>query len=169
MARVASFFQLGTDLDPDSRQSQAEERTSISPADAVTDSATGPSCERKDFFIERDGLRFAGVHLIIDLHEAERLDDLDYVEQALRDCVAASRASLLHIHLHHFTPNGGVSGVAVLAESHISVHTWPECGYAAFDVFMCGATEPHRTVEVLKEAFRPGRLSVSEHLRGGDL
>jgi len=165
MARVASFFQLGTDLDPGSRQTQAEERTSISPADMVI----GPDVERKDFFIERDGLRFAGVHLIIDLHEAERLDDLAYVERALRDCVAASGASLLHIHLHHFTVNGGVSGVAVLAESHISVHTWPECGYAAFDVFMCGDTEPHRTVEVLKQAFRPGRIAVSEHLRGGGL
>jgi len=160
MARVASFFQLATDLDPGSRQSQAEDDSAVAPAG-------GSGHGRKDFFIERDGLRFAGVHLIIDLHEAERLDDLAYVEQALRDCIAASRASLLHIHLHHFTPNGGVSGVAVLAESHISVHTWPECGYAAFDVFMCGDTLPHRTVEVLKEAFRPGRISVSEHLRGG--
>jgi S-adenosylmethionine decarboxylase len=164
MARVASFFQLGTDLDPGSRQTQAEEHIAI----AATGLMSGPADERKDFFIERDGLRFAGVHLIIDLHEAERLDDLAYVEKALRDCVAASGASLLHIHLHHFTLNGGVSGVAVLAESHISVHTWPECGYAAFDVFMCGDTEPHRTVEVLKRAFKPGRIAVSEHLRGGD-
>lgn len=164
MARVASFFQLGTDLDPGSRQSQAEERFPVAPAGP----RRGSDGDRKDFFIERDGLRFAGVHLIIDLHEAERLDDLDYVERALRDCIAASGASLLHIHLHHFTPNGGVSGVAVLAESHISVHTWPECGYAAFDVFMCGDTKPHRTVEVLKRAFRPGRISVSQHLRGGE-
>ena len=164
MARVASFFQLGTDLDPGSRQSQAEEHISVAEIDLRRES----DHERKDFFIERDGLRFAGVHLIIDLHEAERLDDLAHVERALRDCITAAGASLLHIHLHHFTPNGGVSGVAVLAESHISVHTWPECGYAAFDVFMCGNTRPHRAVDVLKRAFRPGRLSVSEHLRGGE-
>jgi S-adenosylmethionine decarboxylase len=164
MARVAAFFQLGTDLDPGSRQSQAEEQISV----PSTVSKYESSDDRKDFFIERDGLRFAGVHLIIDLHEAERLDDLGYVERALRDCITASKASLLHIHLHHFTPNGGVSGVAVLAESHVSVHTWPECGYAAFDVFMCGNTEPHRTVEVLRRAFRPGRISVSEYLRGGE-
>jgi S-adenosylmethionine decarboxylase len=80
--------------------------------------------------------------------------------------VDAAGATLLHIHLHHFTPNGGVSGVAVLAESHISVHTWPERGYAAFDVFMCGAAEPERTIEVLREAFRPARLVIGEHLRG---
>jgi S-adenosylmethionine decarboxylase proenzyme len=45
-------------------------------------------------------------------------------------------ATLLHIHLHHFEPNGGVSGVAVLAESHISIHSWPKRGYAALDIFM---------------------------------
>ena len=60
------------------------------------------------------------------------------------------RATLLHIHLHHFTPNGGVSGVAVLAESHISIHCWPEAGYAALDVFMCGDAEPRETVGVLE-------------------
>ena len=75
-------------------------------------------------------------------------------------------ATLLHIHLHHFTPNGGVSGVAVLAESHISIHTWPERGYAALDVFMCGAAEPQRSVDVLRAAFQPKRLVVGEHLRG---
>ena len=165
MARVASFFQLGTDLDPGSRQSQEEERISIASASLERK----PAGARKDFFIERDGLRFAGVHLIIDLHEAERLEDLAYIERALRDCITEAGASLLHIHLHHFTPNGGVSGVAVLAESHISVHTWPECGYGAFDVFMCGDTKPHRAVKVLKQAFRPRRISVSEHLRGGAL
>lgn len=165
MARVASIFQLGTDLDPGSRQSQAEEHISVAPAD----SQSAALDDRKDFFIERDGLRFAGVHLIVDLHEAEWLDDLAYVERALRDCIEASGASLLHIHLHHFSPNGGVSGVAVLAESHISVHTWPECGYAAFDVFMCGDTRPHQAVAVLKRAFRPGRIAISEHLRGGEL
>lgn len=164
MANVASFFQLGTDLDPGSSHAQVEEHA----APASGKPLEGPDGERKDFFIERDGRRYAGVHLIIDLHEAERLDDLAHVEAALRDCTRAAGASLLHIHLHHFTLNGGVSGVAVLAESHISVHTWPECGYAAFDVFMCGETKPQRAVEVLKRAFRPGRITVSELLRGGE-
>ena len=161
MANVASFFQLGTDLDDGSSHTQTEE--------FAAQAALNTGEERKDFFIERDGHRFAGIHLIVDLHDAERLDDLEYMEAVLRECTDAAGASLLHIHLHHFTLNGGVSGVAVLAESHISVHTWPECGYAAFDVFMCGETEPHRAVDVLKCAFRPGRISVSEHLRGGDL
>jgi S-adenosylmethionine decarboxylase len=122
---------------------------------------------RKDFFVERHGLRFAGTHLIVDLYEAERLDDLAHIEATLRDCVEAAGATLLHLHLHHFTPNGGISGVAVLAESHISIHSWPECGYAALDVFMCGDADPHRTIEVMRRAFRPERVAVAEHLRGG--
>ena len=119
-----------------------------------------------DHFITRDGVTFAGSHLIIDLWEAEGLDDKDRIEQAMRDAVKAAGATLLHIHLHTFTPNGGISGVAVLAESHISVHTWPERGYAAFDVFMCGSAEPRKAVAVLEQAFAPKRVVIGIHKRG---
>jgi len=122
--------------------------------------------DRKDFLIERNGERCAGAHLLIDLKGASRLDDIDYIDMVLRSCVTAAGATLLHIHLHHFTPNGGVSGVAVLAESHISIHTWPEYGYAALDVFMCGNTQPHNTIEVLRNAFQPAEIAVEERLRG---
>ena len=74
-------------------------------------------------------------------------------------------ATLLHIHLHHFQPNG-VSGVAVLAESHISIHTWPDAGYAALDVFMCGKANPDACIPVLREAFKAKRVEVNEILRG---
>lgn len=121
---------------------------------------------RKDHFVSRDGKHFAGTHLILDLWGASRLDDLEHMEQALRRCVDEAGATLLHIHLHHFTPNGGISGVAVLAESHISVHTWPERDYAAFDVFMCGEARPERCQPVLTAAFRPERIDVHRHLRG---
>lgn len=127
------------------------------------------SDERKDFLIEREGERYAGMHLLIDLKNASRLDEIEHIDQALRECVTAAGATLLHIHLHHFTPNGGVSGVAVLAESHISIHTWPEYGYAALDVFMCGAAEPRKTIGVLKAAFQPGEVEVEERARGRGL
>ena len=78
----------------------------------------------------------------------------------------AAGATLLHIHLHTFTHGGGVSGVAVLAESHISVHTWPERGYAAFDVFMCGDADPRKALPILKRAFAPKRVVLGEHKRG---
>ena len=120
----------------------------------------------KDHFVQRDGLVFAGTHLLLDLWGAKRLDDLERMEKALRDCVDHCGATLLHIHLHHFTPNGGISGVAVLAESHISVHTWPEREYAAFDIFMCGDALPEKGVEALKKCFGPCNVTVTEHKRG---
>ena len=86
--------------------------------------------EEKDHFIQRNGVEFAGTHLLLDLYGASQLDNIEQIEQAMRDIVSACGATLLHIHLHHFSPSGGVSGVAVLAESHISVHTWPERDYA---------------------------------------
>ena len=122
--------------------------------------------ERLDFFKVKDGERFAGTHLIIDLWDADDLDDIELMERALREAVDASGATLLHIHLHHFEPNGGVSGVAVLAESHVSVHTWPERRYAAFDAFMCGDADPTRCVPVFEKAFDPGRIEVQTYLRG---
>lgn len=122
--------------------------------------------EPADHFIIRNGEEFAGTHLIIDFWGAQDLDDLKLMEQALRKAVEVSRATLLHIHLHHFTPNAGISGVAVLAESHISVHTWPERNFAAFDVFMCGDAQPEKAIAVLQATFKPAHVNVHEHLRG---
>jgi S-adenosylmethionine decarboxylase len=115
---------------------------------------------------QRTGVRCAGAHMIVDLYGANRLDELSLMEQTLRRCVEAAGATLLHIHLHHFEPNGGISGVAVLAESHICVHSWPERNYAALDIFMCGKARPERCIEVLLEAFSPRRAEIQELLRG---
>jgi S-adenosylmethionine decarboxylase len=122
--------------------------------------------DQKDHFINKNGLSYAGSHLIIDLWEAEGLAERERIEAALIDAVTEAGATLLHIHLHKFEDGGGISGVAVLAESHISVHTWPEKGYAAFDVFMCGDAQPRKALEVFKRAFAPGRIVVGEHKRG---
>lgn len=122
-----------------------------------------------DHFKERKGVKYAGEHLIIDIWDATHLDDLKLMESTLRDAVEVSGATLLHIHLHHFTPTGGISGVAVLAESHISVHTWPEKNYAAFDVFMCGNAEAEKTVSVFQKAFASNNIDVKEILRGIEL
>lgn len=150
-----ALFQLGMDS---ARLNTAQTEEEVTTRPYV------PECN--DHFIERDGVVCAGEHLIIDLFDAERLDDLPFIERTLIECVRAAGATLLHIHLHPFEPNGGVSGVAVLAESHISIHSWPERAYAALDVFMCGKAQPRRCVDVLKAAFRPGRIEVKELLRG---
>ena len=80
--------------------------------------------------------------------------------------MAASGATLLKLDLHCFSPSGGITRAAVLAESHISIYTWPERAYAAIDAFMCGNADPHRAIEVLRHAFTPRMLTVSEHRRG---
>jgi S-adenosylmethionine decarboxylase len=154
----SALFQLVTSL----------EAPGVSPRDDSGSAAAAAvqADQRNDHFVVRNGVRCAGAHLIIDLYEAERLDDIDHIEETLRGCVAAANATLLHIHLHHFEPNGGVSGVAVLAESHISIHSWPEASYAALDVFMCGNANPDACVPVLREAFKPERVAVSVLLRG---
>lgn len=120
----------------------------------------------KDYFVERNGVKFAGTHLLIDLWGASGLDDIALIEAALRESAETAGATILHCHLHHFSPNGGVSGVLVLAESHISIHTWPERGYAALDVFMCGACDPYRSIPVLKRAFAPDNITLGEQRRG---
>jgi S-adenosylmethionine decarboxylase len=124
--------------------------------------------DREDHFIRRDGRVFAGTHLIIEVVGGTGLDDEARIHRAFRDCVEECGATLLHIHTHKFSPQG-VSGVAVLAESHISVHTWPEIGYGAFDVFMCGDAEPWRAVGVLARAFATDDVRVKELLRGDGL
>lgn len=125
-----------------------------------------PPTPRTDYFVERDGLVFAGSHLLADFWGATGLDDRDLIETALREAVDACGATLLHIHLHRFTENGGISGVAVLAESHISVHSWPERGFAAFDIFMCGGCNPHNAIPVLRRHFQPETVQLSENKRG---
>ncbi len=159
MAFYDTLFQLGMDL---TRSSTAQEEDRREAARVAHE-------DRKDFFIERDGVRFAGTHLLVDLFGARRLDDIQHIKRTLERCVDVAGATLLHIHLHHFTPNGGVSGVAVLAESHISIHSWPEANYAALDVFMCGDAKPQNCVEVLCEAFDAEDVVLTTHHRGSKL
>lgn len=124
------------------------------------------SRQTPQFPVSRSGVPAAGVHLLLDLFGATHVSDTEVVETTLRRCVDAAGATLLHIHLHRFEPNDGISGVAVLAESHISIHTWPEVEYAALDIFMCGQARPERCIEILLEAFKPQRAVMEQILRG---
>lgn len=184
MAQDVSLFQLGTASNTYSSKAQADEITQTLDTHHHANGHHGhhdhPRTEqdgnvirlshldenRLDHFIHKDGLCYAGTHLIVDLWGASKLDDIDHIKQALMDCVEEAGATLLHIHLHHFSPNGGVSGVAVLAESHISIHTWPEVDYAALDIFMCGDAKPHAAIPVLKRAFTPDQVQLGDHKRG---
>ncbi|WP_203414773.1 adenosylmethionine decarboxylase [Entomobacter blattae] len=122
--------------------------------------------ERKDYFVEKDGVKYAGNHLLVDLWGAINLDDPDKIDQTLREAAITAGATILHSHFHHFTPNGGVSGVIVLAESHISIHTWPERNFAAVDIFMCGVCDPHLAIPVMQRLFQAERVVIDEMRRG---
>ncbi|NND20059.1 MAG: adenosylmethionine decarboxylase [Silicimonas sp.] len=159
----ANLFQLGIGLDTGA---QAEDLRTDTRAHTIARDVFDE--DRDDHFIRRGGRVFAGTHLIIEVVNGTGLDNEDRIQQAFRDCVDTCGATLLHIHTHKFSPQG-VSGVAVLAESHISVHTWPEIGYGAFDVFMCGDAQPWRAVDVLKAAFDTQDVRVKELLRGDGL
>ncbi|PCI71906.1 MAG: adenosylmethionine decarboxylase [Gammaproteobacteria bacterium] len=120
----------------------------------------------KDYFKTSDKSNYAGDHIIVDFWGASHLDDLVRMERAFKEAVEVSGATLLHIHLHSFSSTGGISGVAVLAESHISVHTWPEKSYAAFDIFMCGNADAKLTVPIFERIFSPKEKKITSLKRG---
>lgn len=119
-----------------------------------------------DGFIEKDGVRYAGTHLLLELWGARSLNDAQAIEAALVRAAEAAKAHVLHVQLHTFEPSGGVTGVVLLAESHISIHTWPERAYAAIDIFMCRTCDPYDAVPALREAFAPDSIELTEHKRG---
>lgn len=103
-----------------------------------------------------------GKHLIFEMEGATNLQDPELGKKALKEAAEKAGATVLSVTVHDFKTEdmdqSGFSGVAVLAESHISVHTWPEFGYAAFDVFMCGDSDPVIAMNVLQEFFDPKEI-----------
>lgn len=107
-----------------------------------------------------------GRHAICELWGAKHLDSPETTERALRDAVTAGGATLIEVFVHQFSPHG-VSGVAVIAESHVAVHTWPELGYVAADVFTCGErVHLDRIVDVLRDTFEAESCEVRHIARG---
>jgi S-adenosylmethionine decarboxylase len=97
-----------------------------------------------------------GKHCILELYDCDsaRLDDEAFLRDAITSAAKRAGATLLNLITHRFEPQG-VTGLALLAESHISIHTWPESGYAAVDVFTCGDhTMPELACQVLGDALK---------------
>ena len=107
-----------------------------------------------------------GKHYLIDFYEAKNLSEVDSISEVLQQAAAACGATVLNINLHSFGNNAGVTGVALLAESHISIHTWPERAYAAIDIFMCGDCDPEQALSPLAAYFSPGKINIGRHQRG---
>jgi S-adenosylmethionine decarboxylase len=125
---------------------------------------------RPDFQLEQGvgSVYSAGISYLIELFECppEILDDDLLIEARLGEAVEHANATLLHQETRRFQPQG-VTTFALLAESHISIHTWPELGYAAIDIFTCGRRAmPERACDFLIGAFEAGRHSVQQMERG---
>lgn len=109
-----------------------------------------------------------GRHLILETWGCcmEIIDSVDVVKGILIKATESAKATLVEVVCHRFSPYG-VTGVAILAESHISVHTWPEYGYAAVDIFMCGNTiNPQHAASFITQAFHAQETSLLELKRG---
>lgn len=109
-----------------------------------------------------------GRHLIVEYSGCDRdiLDNQQLLEKYLNESVRVAGATIVNSSFHRYNPQG-VSGVVVIAESHISIHTWPEYGYAAVDFFTCGdSVDPYKAYEYVKEKLNASESMVSELKRG---
>ena len=113
--------------------------------------------------------RPSGTHLLADFYgvDAARLVLTCDIDALLRAGAEAAGARILHSHFHSFGDAMGVTGVVLLAESHISIHTWPEFGFAAADIFMCGDAQPKLALDVIAFALQPASSIVQTIARGG--
>lgn len=119
--------------------------------------------------VRTPGHRPAGTHLLADFYgvDAGRLVATGDINALLRAGAEAAGARILHSHFHSFGDAMGVTGVVLLAESHISIHTWPEFGFAAADIFMCGQAQPSLALKVIEHALKPASSIVQTIARGG--
>lgn len=108
-----------------------------------------------------------GTHLVVDAWQApaELLNDAEKIRIALIEAIAAGEATLIDICVHQFSPHG-VTATVTLAESHIAIHTWPEYGYFAADLFFCGSGKPKVAMKVLQQALQAKKVKIQEINRG---
>ncbi len=109
-----------------------------------------------------------GAHYVLELYDCPPalLNDLEFVKETLRKAAESAETTLLKEVSHKFHPQG-VTALALLAESHISVHTWPELGYAAADAFTCGdRADPRKACEFFVTAFQPKTYNMRRIARG---
>lgn len=109
-----------------------------------------------------------GQHVILDLHNVDHnhLSQPNHIETIMLAVAQALKATVLQSHMHHFGEDLGVTGVLLLAESHMSIHTWPEAGFAAIDIFMCGDKDMNQAIQLFIQAFAPTQHDVKIIQRG---
>jgi S-adenosylmethionine decarboxylase len=127
------------------------------------DSRVGRRAEK-----EANRLHALGTHLLLELRDCnpKTLGNLEFVQDTLKNAALEAKATIVEVAFHEFSPFG-ISGMVVIAESHLSIHTWPEYGYAAVDVFTCGdLIDPKVAARYLIEKFQCKTPSMIEMKRG---
>jgi len=113
-------------------------------------------------------MKVLGQHILVEFCNCDPfvLNNKNLVQSHMTEAATRSNATVITSVFHHFSPHG-VSGVVVIAESHLAIHTWPEYGYAAVDLFTCGSSvDPWRAFEHLKECFNARQYTIKEMKRG---
>ena len=111
--------------------------------------------------------KYAGTHLIAEFWGGKNIESQKEIRNILFMAAKKSKNVPLGVKIHKFSPQG-ITGFILLAESHISIHTWPEINYVAIDLFSCGSkSKPHRGLEYLIKSFQPKKVKVKEIKRGG--
>lgn len=113
-------------------------------------------------------MKALGIHLLIEFCSCnkQKIDSLDYLEKIMAQAAEVAGATVLKTAFQDFNPQG-VSGVVVIAESHLTIHTWPEHGYAAVDIFTCGSSvDPWKATGFLKQELEAAQMEVRDFHRG---
>ncbi len=112
-------------------------------------------------------MKKVGTHLVVEAWQTpgDVLNDPEQIRSALVEAVLAGGATLLNLCVHQFSPHG-VTATATLSESHIAIHTWPEYGYFAADLFFCGKGDPHQAMQVLQSILGAKEVAMQEIDRG---
>ena len=110
--------------------------------------------------------KYAGIHLIVEFWSGKIIEDSKEIERILIGAVKAAHNTPLKIAIHKFQPQG-ITGIVLLAESHIALHSWPEFNYVAIDLYTCGdKSNPAKALAYLKKEFQPKKVEIKKFKRG---
>jgi len=114
-------------------------------------------------------MKYLGKHYLLELYDcpADLLSDPVFIGEKMNEAAQEMQASIVESTFHHFNPLG-VSGVIIIKESHLTIHTWPEYGYAAIDVFTCGKIYMDEGIEYLRKVLKAKRAEVKKMGRGAE-
>ncbi len=115
---------------------------------------------------KRNFNKYAGIHLLIEFWQAKKIENPEKLEKILIKAAEEAKNHVLKTSIHKFYPQG-ITGIVLLAESHIAIHAWPEFDYVAVDIFTCGQNaKPYQALNYLKKIYKPKRVEIKEIKRG---